>query len=298
MSWKTVYINQDTKVSLELNSMKIMNDNKEYVKVNICDINTVIFAHEKMQITIPLIARLIKENINILITDERKDPIGVFLPFNNHSLVFKKVEYQINWRQTVKNRLWKNIIYEKIAGEISALQKVGKGSEEINKLKTMQSEICSGDKTNREGMAAKYYFRQLFDDKFIRFSDDATNYALNYGYKILASHISRVIASRGYITQLGIHHRGESNSFNLTYDFIEPFRSIIDLWVYCNIEDEFRMKHRHELMNALNWKICISNKQVYISYAIEMIIDSYFKNLNSNTMILKVDYDSINYETD
>ncbi|MFV0499899.1 MAG: type II CRISPR-associated endonuclease Cas1 [Bacilli bacterium] len=295
MSWKTVYINQDTKVSLELNAMKITTSDGEYIKVNICDINTVIFAHEKMTITIPLISRLVKDNVNILITDEKKDPIGIFLPFNNHSIAFKRLEIQMNWKKTTKNKLWKEIIYEKINGEIHTLKKVGQPKEITDKLKTIQNDLCSADKTNREGVAAKFYFKYMFDNKFVRFSDDATNYALNYGYKILASHISRVIASRGYITQLGIHHRGESNAYNLTYDFIEPFRCIIDLWVYHNIDDEFRMKHRHQLMDALNWKVCVNNKQVYLSYAIELIIDSYFKNLNLNSPIAKLDYSSVNY---
>lgn len=57
------------------------------------------------------------------------------------------------------------------------------------------------------------------------------NDALNYGYAILLSHVSREIAAAGYITQLGIWHTNEFNQFNLASDLMEPFRPIIDDYV-------------------------------------------------------------------
>lgn len=297
MSWKTVYINQDTKVSIELNSMKII-VGEEYVKVNISDINTVIFAHNKMQITIPLICRLLEENINILISDAKQDPIGVFMPFNKHSLAFAKIETQIYWRNPQKKRLWKEIIQYKIKSECSALMLTTKNEKIISKLQLLSDNVLLDDKTNKEGTAAKLYFKAIFGEKFIRFNDDAINYAINYGYKIIASHISRVIASRGYLTQLGIHHRGESNAFNLTYDFIEIYRYIVDVWVYYKVEDCFEMRHRHELINILNWKINICGKSEYLANAIEKTIDSYFSFLVADTKLKIPDFSSINYNVD
>lgn len=38
---------------------------------------------------------------------------------------------------------------------------------------------------------------------------------------------------------VGHHHIGESNPFNLTYDFIEPFRAVVDAWVFLYIRDSF-----------------------------------------------------------
>ena len=105
---------------------------------------------------------------------------------------------------------------------------------------------------------------------------------MNYGYKILASYISKCITARGLLTQLGIHHIGESNPFNLTYDFIEPLRAIIDMWVYVNIEDLFTVKHKVEIINILNYKVKINNHWLQLNNAIEDLIDSYIGFMNEN----------------
>ena len=71
-----------------------------------------------------------------------------------------------------------------------------------------------GDKTNREGHAAKVYFNSLFGKKFTRNDDNNINAALNYGYSILLSTINKEISANGYLTQLGIHHKNEFKSKN------------------------------------------------------------------------------------
>ncbi|CAI2165529.1 2669_t:CDS:2 [Funneliformis geosporum] len=55
--------------------------------------------------------------------------------------------------------------------------------------------VENGDRTNREGAVAKYFFQKLYGKGFIRFADDNINRALNYGYKILTSAISRTLIS-------------------------------------------------------------------------------------------------------
>lgn len=61
-------------------------------------------------------------------------------------------------------------------------------------------EIGLGDKTNREGHAAKVYFNALFGMDFSRSKDCAINAALNYGYGILLSCFNREVIANGYIT--------------------------------------------------------------------------------------------------
>lgn len=274
MGWKTVIIGCESKVSISLNRMKIT-IGSEYQNIALCDIDTVIFSHQRVVITIPLISELIKNNINVIICDERNDPIGIFQPFNGHSLVFKQLNKQINWKITRKKRLWKHIVEQKIQSEIDAVNLVNPTSTGIEQLKQYRTSVYTDDQTNREAAAARLYFTELFGKGFGRGDDSVTNYALNYGYKIFASYISKCIASRGLITQLGIHHIGESNPFNLTYDFIEPFRAIIDLWVVENIKDEFNVGHKQSLIEVLNYKIFLSGKWIRLCDGIEDIIDSY-----------------------
>ena len=250
MGWKTVLIGSESKVSLSNNRMRIT-IGEEYHNYPLNDLDTVIFSNNKVTITIPIIAKLLKITLEFHL-DSHNDPIGIFQPFNCHSLVFKQLKKQINWKITKKKRLWKLIVEEKIASEIANLKILQMSNDAIDTLKLYKDSVYNDDKTNREGSSARVYFRELFGIYFTREQQIAINFALNYGYKIIASYISKMIAARGYITQLGIHHIGESNPFNLTYDFIEPLRYIIDIWVCENIDETFNTSHKIEFYKYWN----------------------------------------------
>lgn len=282
MGWKTVIIGSEAKVSLSLNKLKITIGN-EFQNVPLGDIDTVIFSHNRVIITIPLLSALVENNINIIICDEKNDPIGIFQPFNGHSLVFKRLNAQINWKLTRKKKLWKRIIELKIQSEIDALILEKRQVKVIEQLKAYRESVYTDDQTNREASSARMYFTEMFGDDFTRDIPNIQNYALNYGYKILASYISRCIASRGLITQLGIHHIGESNPFNLTYDFIEPLRAIIDLWVIESITDTFNAPLKQELIGILNYRVYVKDKWMRLNDAIEDIVDSYIAYLDERS---------------
>ena len=290
MGWKTVVIGAECQVSLTLDRMRItMND--EYLNIPLTDINTVIFTHQKAVITSSLIAALIEANISIIICDNKNDPIGIFQPFNGHSLVFKQLNNQLNWKITRKKKLWKYIVEEKIQSEFECLNFLSPLKDNIEVLKKYKSEVLNNDDTNREAASAKVYFIALFGKSFSREDNCAINAGLNYGYKIIASHISRCLASRGLITQLGIHHKGEANPFNLTYDFIEPFRYVVDMFVHEYINEKFGVKEKRMLIDLLQSKIFINNKWMRLVDASEDILDSYIAFLNeSNDSILRINY--------
>lgn len=274
MGWKTVIIGSECKVSLTLNRMKIT-IGEEFQTIALTDIDSVIFSNSRVMMTIPLLSKLIEQNINVIICDERNDPIGIFQPFNGHSLVFKQLNKQIEWKVTRKKKLWKIIIENKIQSEIEAIKLLGISEDKVSILQEYRDSVYTDDQTNREAVAAKYYFSTLFGSEFTRDEDSAVNHALNYGYKIIASYISKCIASRGLITQLGIHHIGESNPFNLTYDFIEPLRAIIDMWVIVNVTDQFNSFMKQEVIGILNYKVYMNGMWIRLNDAIEDIIDSY-----------------------
>lgn len=290
MGWKTIIIGCESKVSLTLNRMRITIDD-EYQNIPLSDIDTVIFSHIGVVITIPLLSKLVENNINIIVCDDKNDPIGIFQPFNNHSLVFKRLNNQLNWKLTRKKKFWKIIIEQKIQSEIDALTIEKKNDLVIKQLNVYKDSVYTDDQTNREAIAARSYFQDLFGNGFTRDDNNVVNAALNYGYKIIASYISKCITSRGLITQLGVHHIGESNPFNLTYDFIEPFRVFIDLWVYENIKSSFSTYEKTEIINILNYKINVNHKWIRLCDAIEDIIDSYIAFLDEReNNIITIDY--------
>ena len=97
------------------------------------------------------------------------------------------------------------------------------------------------------------------------------NSGLDYGYSIIRSFIARVCVSYGLNTQLGIHHRNEYNRFNLVDDLIEPFRPIVDYYVFTIMKNEpfFKQEHRRKLVNLLNHKMIYKNKNMFICNVVE-----------------------------
>lgn len=154
-------------------------------------------------------------------------------------------------------------------------------SENSDKLKEYLDEIQIGDITNREGHAAKVYFNSLFGNGFYR--DDPHNVInkyLNYGYSIIVSLISREIKVFGYLTEVGIHHKGETNSFNLTYDFFEPLRTYVDYFVVKNLVNEDNYKSF--FIKILENKVYFDGKVMYLDNAIHCYVQSLFSALISN----------------
>ena len=147
--------------------------------------------------------------------------------------------------------------------------------------------IKIADKTNREGHAAKVYFNLLYGRDFIRGGCDNINSALDYGYSIILSTMNKEIVSKGYITQLGINHRNEFNEFNLSCDLMEPFRPLIDIIVYENIENDFDKKIKYKLINVLSIKVEIAGREQYVANAIPIYIQNVFNALeNEESKIL------------
>ena len=141
------------------------------------------------------------------------------------------------------------------------------------------------------------YFRSLFGSDFIRFYDDNVNAALNYGYTIIASAIIRNLAVYGLNTYLGIHHISKINNFNLAYDFLEPYRSVVDKFVYDNKDDivlPLSFEFRKKLINLLNEEVLHLNKKYTIEYSIGLLIKSYIKSFSTGE--IKLDLPSIIYE--
>lgn len=279
MGWKTIILGTECKVVLSLNRLKISYKD-EYYTYPITDIDTIIFSHQMITITLPILSELIKNNVNVVICDSHNDPIGVFQGFINHSLAFKQLNKQINWKLIRKKKLWKLIVEEKIQSEIDACKFFGQ-YDSINQLYDYKKNVFTDDHSNREGSAAKVYYREMFGPKFHRDDGSVINIALNYGYKILASYISKCIVSRGLVTQLGIHHIGESNPFNLTYDFIEPFRALIDIWVKLNIDEHFTSKHKIDLVSLLDGPIYVNSKVMKLNDALTVVVDSYIAYMNN-----------------
>lgn len=93
--------------------------------------------------------------------------------------------------------------------------------------------VKSGDVDNREGIAAKIYWKELFGQDFYREREGPPpNNMLNYGYSILRAAVSRGLMGSGLFPAFGLFHHNRSNAFPLADDMMEPYRPYIDEVVY------------------------------------------------------------------
>ena len=129
----------------------------------------------------------------------------------------------------LKKNIWAEIVRAKIQSQAQGLEYFGKKS---NYLIRLIKDVTSGDTTNREAVAAKYYFRELFGNQFVRDRKElGINARLNYGYTILRTAVIQAVLASGLHPSVGLHHKNEFNSFRLVDDLIEPFRVLVDVKV-------------------------------------------------------------------
>ena len=114
----------------------------------------------------------------------------------------------------------------KILNQSLLLEKLNIG---VGLLKPYYSNVKSGDTSNREGVAAKEYWKKLFGKEFIRdrIGKEPNNF-LNYGYMLLRSFMTRAIMDAGLLPLVGVFHRNYYNSFPLADDLMEPYRPFVD----------------------------------------------------------------------
>lgn len=278
MSYRTIIIKNRCKLKYHNNYIVVRGDN--LTRIHIDEVGVLLIDSTQVVITTMLINELIKKKIKIIFCDEKRNPVGELIPLYGSYNNTKKINIQINWKAEIKSSLWQLIIQRKILTQAKLLEKFG--CSEYVMLNDYANNVKHSDISNREGHAAKVYFNSLFPKKFQRFNNDNINAALNYGYSIIASYINKEIVSLGYLTQLGVNHRNEFNNFNLTYDLIEPFRTIVDEFVISNFDRDLDSDYKMELVNLLNKKVKIKNQEHYLTNAITIYLTSVFAYLEND----------------
>lgn len=250
--------------------------------VHLSEIGTLVIDSTMVTISTALLCELVKNKVNIIVCDEKHNPMAEFNSYYGAYNTSKKIRQQTEWDDYFKKLVWTKVIEQKIINQANVLHKAG--FSEAEQLYCYASEIEWFDETNREGHAAKVYFNRLFGKGFSRDYVCDVNAALDYGYAILLSTFNREIVTNGYITQLGIKHINEFNQFNLSSDIMEPFRPVIDWYVYCNRDKEFNQEYKYELINLLNIKVRFGGREHYLNNVIKIYVNKLFKAIEKKSL--------------
>lgn len=209
-------------------ALKEMPDEKRTIPIE--DIGVVMIENPMVSITIPLINALSDNNVAVVICDQKGMPNAMLQNLETNNCQGEVLRTQLATGEVLRKQLWKQIVEAKIRNQANLLDKIGyKGDV----LKPYYSNVKSGDADNREGIAARIYWSELFGAGFVRDRNlPGINTLLNYGYSVLRAATARALMSSGLLPALGLFHHNRSNAFPLADDMMEPYRPFVDEIVF------------------------------------------------------------------
>lgn len=198
--------------------------------VPIEDIGYVIIEHQQTLISIPALNALSNNNVAVVFCGQNMMPCSMLMNLETCTTQGERYRHQIEASAPIKKQLWQQIVIAKIKNQSLLLLKLGLNGE---KLIPLYKNVKSGDSDNREGVAARIYWKELFGADFFRNRDGTPpNNLLNYGYTILRAAVARGLMGSGLLPAFGVFHHNRSNAFPLADDMMEPYRPYVDEIVY------------------------------------------------------------------
>lgn len=225
---RALFFTNPHQLSLKNNQMIIVgkDDVKTTKSVPIEDVGTVVLENPQSTITLPLLNALSDNNVAVVFCGANRMPNAMLMNLDANTTQGENYRAQIEASEPLKKNLWKQIVECKIRNQARLLVKMGKNGD---KLKPYWMNVKSGDVENREGVAAKIYWTELFGRQFARQRSGADpNALLNYGYTILRAAVARSLMGSGLFPAFGIFHRNRYNAFPLADDVMEPYRPYVD----------------------------------------------------------------------
>lgn len=194
------------------------------------DVGMVIIENQMISVTIPLLNELVDSGVAVVLCDRKGMPHAMLQNMDGNNLQGEFLRNQIEVGEVLRKQLWKQIVEAKIRNQSALLEKQhSKGAL----LKPFYMNVKTGDSDNREGIAARLYWGELFGGDFVRDREGGgVNALLNYGYTVLRAATARALVSAGLTPSLGIFHHNRSNAFPLADDLMEPYRPFVDEVVF------------------------------------------------------------------
>lgn len=267
---KTLLFTNKCSITTSNEQLVIKSDNKDKT-IPIEDIGYVIIDHCEVYISMPAINKLTNNNSACIFCDDKHLPNGMLLNLNSHHIQQEIFKHQINASLPLKKQLWQQTIIEKINNQGFLLEKI---TDTKNKFEYLASKVLSGDTTNMEAVAAKFYWNSFFeiDFKRERFGNYPNNF-LNYGYAILRAATARALSGSGLLNTLGIHHKSKYNAFALADDIMEPYRPVVDEVVHYIMtnydEQELTTDIKSEILSILTRTVYFKKEKSPLMVALQ-----------------------------
>jgi CRISP-associated protein Cas1 len=251
---RTIFFGNPVYLSTTLTQMVLNFPNQQKAQnIPIEDIGMLVLDNQQITITHALVNQLINNNATVLWCDEKHLPNGLMLPFDQNNTFTEKLRYQLEATEPLKKQLWRQTVSQKIENQSKVLELMGIAE---NRLQRMSDKVQSGDPDNYEAQAAAIYWNHLLTPfQTTRGREmEMPNAFLNYGYALLRAITARNLVASGCLPAVGIFHKNKYNAFCLADDIMEPYRPIIDLYIFDYLQtldelpEELTKEHKAHLL--------------------------------------------------
>jgi len=216
-----------TYLSVHYGQLVVKEDGNELSQIPCEDIGVLLIDHQGTTYSHSVFTALLDQGAAIVLCGGNHHPAGMLLPLESNCEQGERFRQQIEAKEPVKKRLWKQLVQAKIQHQAKI---VGKGTETYAALMALRQRVRSGDPQNMEAQASrKFWASYLQGIEFRRDTAGAPpNNLLNYGYTVMRAAVARALCSAGLLPCLGIHHCNRYNAFALADDVVEPFRGFVE----------------------------------------------------------------------
>ena len=202
-----------------------------------CDRLFAVFLVGHLTVTSGLLQRAKKFGFSIVMLTHGLSPYGSWFAKAEGNVVLRRKQYEYQ-RLEIAQRL----VVNKIENQLAMLQKRRNKTEELkNALALLKDyagrlpdeKLALQDILGIEGVAAKVYFKQMFDQhnwqgRKPRVKHDIINLLLDMGYTQLFNIMDSLLNLYGFDVYQGVYHQTFYQRKSLVCDLIEPFRPIVD----------------------------------------------------------------------
>ncbi len=276
-------------ISIYRGFLVIKSEGQELGRVPLADIQILLLSGFGNSLTTNVVSSVLENGGTIVFCGKIYHPSAILWPIGSHHVEAGRLQLQINASKPLKKRIWQVLVKKKIGNQAAILESLNLDCE---KIRLLAQRVGSGDPENLEAQAARIYWPLLMGKEFRRDTDgDGANALLNYGYAVLRAATARGVSASGLQPSLGIHHRSEANAFCLVDDLMEPFRPLVDLFVYRLIGqgiDRVTPEAKQKLVSVLSIELSANVGASSLSNCLMRLSQSLVKSFQSNRVEIEL----------
>ena len=230
---RILLIESPCSLSIDIGRVRIRREEKADAHFAPMDVAVLVLHHHTISLSVGTLRELALAGACIMATDAQHMPCALMLPKQANRAASSRLRRQIaHLDDALSQTLWQEIVRARIRTQAANLRHF-----ELTgalRLERVIDEVEIGDRTHREGQAARHYWQHLWQDAEPDFrrekqgADDHVNARLNFGYAVLRSLVARELVAAGLSPELGVGHHSSENPFNLADDFMEPYRFVVE----------------------------------------------------------------------